>query len=218
MGIFVYCEEKSMHPIRKLIQEGEHDMLDFKQEISSAQKIAKTMVSFANHKGGRLLIGVRDNGAIAGVRSEDEKYMLETASGFYCKPEIELEIEEWDVEGKTVLEVRIPEGEHKPYSALGEDNKWWVYIRVKDKSLLASKVVVDVLRQSSDSDNRMIDYGHNEKALLSYLSKNERITIAAYCKLVNISRRRANRILVSLIRAGIIRSHTTEKIEYYTLS
>jgi len=207
-----------MHRIRTLIQQGEHDQLDFKQEISSAIKIAKTMVSFANHKGGRLLVGVRDNGAIAGVRTEDEKYMLETASAFYCKPEIAIEIKEWDIEGKTVLEVIIPNGADKPYSALSDDKKWWVYIRVKDKSLLASKVVVDVLRSSQSQRDVLIEYGHNERSLIEYLKINDRITIQGFCKLVNISRRRANRILVKLIGAGVLRSHQTEKFEHYTLT
>ncbi len=207
-----------MHPIRALIQQGEHEQLDFKQEISSAVKIAKTMVSFANHKGGRLLVGIRDNGAVAGVRTEDEKYMLETASGFYCKPEIHLEIREWELDGKLVLEAIVPNGTNKPYLALGEDKKWWAYIRVKDKSLLASKVVVDVLRRAQSNADVFIPYGHNEKSLIDYLKKNERITIQGFCKLVNISRRRANRILVKLIGAGVIRSHQTEKIEHYTLS
>ena len=36
--------------IRKMLLGGESEVLDFKQTISSAAKIAKTMVSFANHK------------------------------------------------------------------------------------------------------------------------------------------------------------------------
>ena len=78
--------------IKKYLIDGEGETLDYKQEISSAYKIAKTMVSFANHKGGVLLVGVRDNRTIAGIRSEDEKYMLDLAASFYCKPEIELEL------------------------------------------------------------------------------------------------------------------------------
>ena len=66
----------ALNHIQQLIAKGESDILDFKKTISSANKIAKTMSSFANHKGGTLLIGVNDNGTISGVRSEDEKYML----------------------------------------------------------------------------------------------------------------------------------------------
>lgn len=193
-------------------------MLDYKQEISSAHKIAKTMVSFANHKGGTLLVGVRDNRSIAGIRTEDEKYMLDLAASFYCKPEITLEILEHDIGGKIVLECIVPEGEIKPYSSKGEDGKWWVYIRNKDKSLLASKVVVDVLRRQASSDGTLIEYGKNEEMLLKYLEENERITLNEFKKKVNISRWRASKILVNLISAGVIRNHTHEKTEFYTLA
>ena len=89
--------------IRRYLKEGEGDTLDYKQEISSANKIAKTMVSFANNKGGILLIGVRDNKSIAGIRTEDEKYMLDLAASFYCKPELPLEIIEHNIGGKIIL-------------------------------------------------------------------------------------------------------------------
>lgn len=207
-----------MKDLRLLIQKGENDQLDFKQEITSASKIAKTIVSFANHKGGRLLIGVRDNKSIAGIRTEDEKYMLTLASDFYCKPEIKLVINEWELEGKVILEAIVPEGKDKPYYAKGEDGKWWVYVRVKDQSLLASKVVVDVLRRETENKDTLIQITSKEQALLDYLQKNHRITLKQYCKLINISRWRAGKILVNLISAGIIRSHNTEKIEFYTLS
>jgi predicted HTH transcriptional regulator len=48
--------------IKNLIAEGEGQELDFKYHVSSASKIARTLVAFANTDGGRLLIGVKDNG------------------------------------------------------------------------------------------------------------------------------------------------------------
>ncbi len=203
--------------IKKYLIDGEGETLDYKQEISSASKIAKTMVSFANHKGGVLLVGVRDNRSIAGIRSEDEKYMLELAASFYCKPEINLELEEYNIGGKIILECTIPEGELKPYSAKGEDGKWWVHIRNKDKSLLASKIVVDVLKRQASNKGTFIKYGKNEEALLKYLEDNERITLQQFRKMVNISKWRASKILVNLISAGVIINHTYEKPEFYTL-
>ena len=204
--------------IKKYLIQGEGETLDYKQEISSAIKIAKTMVSFANHKGGVLLVGVRDNKSIAGIKSEDEKYMLDLAASFYCKPEIQLDIIEHQINDKIIIECIVPEGEEKPYYAKGEDDKWWVYIRNKDKSLLASKIVVDVLLKQNSVKGTLIEYGKNESALLKYLEKNERITLKEFKKLVNISRWRAAKILVNLISAGVIRNHTHEKTEFYTLS
>jgi predicted HTH transcriptional regulator len=203
--------------IKKYLIDGEGESLDYKQEISSASKIAKTMVSFANLKGGVLLVGVRDNRSIAGIRSEDEKYMLELAASFYCKPEINLELEEHNIGGKIILECTVPEGEFKPYSAKGEDGKWWVHIRNKDKSLLASKIVVDVLKRQASNKGTLIKYGKNEDALLRYLEDNERITLQQFRKMVNISKWRASKIIVNLITAGVIINHTYEKPEFYTL-
>lgn len=203
--------------LRNLLENGEDDRLDYKQSISSAGKIAKTFSAFSNHKGGRLLVGVRDNRSISGIRSEDEKYMLDLAAKFHCKPPIDLEITEWQVGDKIILECKVEEAEDKPVYAKGDDGKWWAYVRVNDKSLLASKVVVDVMRRQGSDRGTMIQFTSKEKALLDYLNKNERITLQEYRKMINISKWRASKILVNLISAGVIRSHTTEKTEFYTL-
>lgn len=208
----------ALHHVLQLIAQGESEVLDFKKTISSASKIAKTMSAFANHKGGRLLVGVNDNKMISGVKSEDEKYMLDLAAHFYCKPEIDLELIEWEMGDKTIIEAIIPQGTNKPYYAKDEAGKWWAHIRVKDQSLLASKVVLDVLKRSSSGENTIIQYSHHEQSLLRYLEKNPRITVKELCKLLNISRWRAQKMLVNLVSIGVVRSHTTEKTEFFTLS
>ena len=162
--------------IKKLIFEGEGVTLDFKKTITSCEKIARTMTSFANNKGGRLLIGVADDGAIKGVKSEDEeRYMITRAAQLFAKPALEPVFEEVYVDDKLVLVVEIPESNSKPHYALAEDGKWWVYIRVKDKSVLASKIVVDVLKRSAQDEGVLIEYSTKEKALLEYLDNNDRI-------------------------------------------
>ena len=203
--------------IKKLIFEGEGVTLDFKKTITSCEKIARTMVSFANNKGGRLLIGVADDGSIKGVKSEDEeRYMITKAAQFYARPALEPVFEEVYVDDKLVLVVEIKESNTKPHYALAEDGKWWAYVRVKDKSVLASKIVVDVLKRSSDDKGVLIEYSTNEKALLEYLDKRERINVKEYCELLKLTRRNAQRILVNMVLSGVIRIHTTEKEEYYT--
>ena len=203
--------------IKKLIIEGEGVSLDFKKTITSCEKIARTMVSFANNKGGRLLIGVYDDGTIKGVKNEEEeKYMITRAAHFFARPALEPIFEEVYIDDKIVLVVDIKAGDEKPYYALAEDGKWWVYIRIKDKSVLASKIVVDVLKRSATDEGVLIEYSDKEKALLEYLQANTRINVKEYCQLLNIHRRGAQRILVNLALSGVIKIHTTEKEEYYT--
>lgn len=203
--------------IKKLIFEGEGVSLDFKKTITSCEKIARTMVSFANNKGGRLLIGVADDGTIKGVKSDDEeRYMIEKAAHRYAKPALEPRFEEVYIDHKLVLVVEIEESNLKPHYALAEDGKWWVYVRVKDKSVLASKVVVDVLKRSSETEGVLIEYSEKERSLLTYLENTNRITVKEYCTMAKITRKRAQKILVDLVLSGVIQIHTTEKEEYYT--
>jgi predicted HTH transcriptional regulator len=203
--------------IKKSIFEGEGVTLDFKKTITSCEKIARTMVSFANNRGGRLLIGVADDGTIKGVKSEDEeRYMITKAAQLYARPALEPIFEEIYVDDKLVLVVEIEQSNTKPHYSLAEDGKWWVYVRVKDKSVLASKIVVDVLKRSTNDKGVLIEYSSKEKALLEYLEKMQRISIKEYCDLLKLSRRNAQRILVNMVLSGVIRIHTSEKEEYYT--
>lgn len=68
---------------------GESENLDFKFAVNDSLKIAKSLVAFANRGGGTLLIGVKDNGSIVGVKTEEEYYMVHLAASYYCRPEIE---------------------------------------------------------------------------------------------------------------------------------
>ena len=202
------------HPIKELIESGEGLQLDFKQLIQNPRKIAKSMVSFANTHGGDLLIGVRDNGSISGIKSEDEIHMLELAASFHCKPEVPYHVEEIIIEGKTILKATIPKGKDKPYYARGEDDKWWVYVRVNDKCILASKTSVDFMH-SQDKATKL-SLGKLEQGILKFIAEREKTTLPEICKKFNLGKRRASRILVDLMKLQAIRSHTTEKAEFYT--
>lgn len=126
--------------LRKLIAGGENEHLDFKYCVSDSRKIARTLTSFANSEGGRLLIGVRDNGSIAGIRSDEEYYMVETASHLYCRPEILFTVKEHTTEGKTILEIEVRKGDKRPYQARDDNGKWLAYFRNADQNLVANRV------------------------------------------------------------------------------
>ena len=204
--------------IKTLIYQGEGEQLDFKHRISNCGKIAKTLVAFANTKGGKLLVGVADDGTVKGVKNEDEdKYMLQRAGQHHCRPAIEPHFTEHYVDDKLVLVAEIAESERKPHYALDGHGKWWVYIRSDDKSLLAGKVVVDVLRrQSNRYAGVQFSYTEKEKALLEYVHTHPRSRLHELCDHLQLSRRRTQRILVNLIMAGVIDVHSDDRTEYYT--
>lgn len=109
--------------LNRLILEGEHQKQDFKFCVNNSKKIAKFLVAFANTNGGKLLLGVKDNGIIAGVRSEGEYYIIESAAKIFSKPKISFETKQHFIDGKTVLEVTIRESKVKPHYAKNENGK-----------------------------------------------------------------------------------------------
>ena len=202
-----FCGMKRMTDtdyIHSLIAEGEHQQQDFKFEISDARKIAKTLSAFANTDGGRLLVGVKDNGKIAGVRSEEERYMVEAAARLYCTPQVDCEMQAFMVEGRCVLVVTIPESVHKPVYAKDESGRNLAYLRIADENILATPVHLRVWQQSDNPSGELMTYTGREQLLLRLLEENESLSLNKYCRMACISRRAAEHLLAKLIRYDIV--------------
>jgi len=206
------------------LQEGEGPQLEFKRKVSSPEKIARTMVAFANTKGGSIVFGVDDDKTVVGVDSEKaEVEMIRTAGTVYCEPTIDPAIDIVSYKGKDVIVATVEESSEKPLYLVGGngsgDTDSKVLIRVNDKTVAASKEVIKLMEsENPDAPPLRIAIGEPERALLEFLESNERITAKEYSDLISISSRRASRILIRLVRAGLLRLHTHEKGEFYTRS
>jgi len=203
--------------IYNLIRQGENETLDFKHSITNSVKIARSLVAFANTHGGKLLIGVKDNGTISGIQTEEEYYMVESAAHLHCNPEIRFLTETWNIKGKIILEITIPKSLDKTYFAKDHLGKWKVYIRVNDQNLLANKILLKVWKQKKRKKGTYIHYTPKEKLLLNYLSENEHITFSKFRKIAKISPYKAERILVNMIVVNLIDIVFTEEQTYYRL-
>jgi hypothetical protein len=190
--------------IRSIIREGENQQLDFKFEISDSRKIARTLVAFSNTDGGTQLIGVKDNGKIAGVRSDEEFFMVQAAAGMYCKPEVTFESKRWVVDGKTVLEIIIPKGINYPYFAKTDKETWMAYIRVKDENILATSVHLKVWNNKTHKSGILIEYSEKVKMLMEYLENEPSITISKFCRIAFLPRKAAESILADLVYLGLV--------------
>lgn len=190
--------------IYALIAEGEHQQQDFKFEISDARKIAKTLSAFSNTNGGRLLIGVKDNGRIAGVRSDEEIYMIEAAAQLYCSPQVNFEAHTVMAEGKTVLVVHIGESAMKPIYAKDENGKHLAYLRVNDENILATPVHLRVWQQEGSLKDDWMQYTEKEQMLLDLLDNESLISLNRYCRKTGITRRAAEHLMAKFIRYDIV--------------
>ena len=201
--------------IQKLIQQGEHQTQDFKYCISDSRKIARSLVAFANTDGGRLLIGVKDNGRIAGVRSDEEYYMVESAAKIYSKPPIEFTTQQHFVDGKTILEVMIEPSSEKPHFAKDDEGKWWAYFRKDDENRLANKIMIEVWKRLKSTNGILINYSNDEKILLDYLENNKSISVSKYSRIAHLSYKKAEQVIINFRTINILKDHfTNNRIDY----
>ena len=181
--------------------EGQH--LEFKFELNSARKIAATLSAFANAGGGVLMIGVKDNGAIAGIRLDEEIYVLQAAAAVYCRPEIHPQYTRHEIKGKVVLEVQIDEAHLKPVLAETEPDVWKAWVRYGASNRLASPVHLELWRMN-DASERPAVYSTREQKLLAAWQTNQWLSLNKAVKLSRLPRHIVVRTLASFVRWNIV--------------
>ncbi len=193
------------HYIQNLIEEGEHQQLDFKYQVTDAKKIARTLAAFANTNGGRLLIGVKDNGRIAGIRSDEEFYMMEAAAHVFCKPKVTFEAETWDIKGKQVLEIIIQkQSEAQPVTAPDTGGEYKAYVRHFDTNLVADEILHTVWKKRGQNQGAYIHYSGAEKKVLDALESIAGQTFGDLMKNTGLSRKVLTDILINFVLAEVI--------------
>jgi predicted HTH transcriptional regulator len=209
---------KKISYISSLILEGEHQQQDFKFGITDSRKIARSLVAFANTDGGRLLIGVKDNGVIAGVRTEEEYYMVESAAQMYSKPEIRFESKVWTENGKTVLEVWVPPSPARPHFVKEEGDKLQAYVRSRDENIQADEVMVAVWQKRKIKKGALIRYSRDEEALFTLLNQNGQVTLKEYIRAARIPHKLAIETVANLIILGLVQQVVASPESFFRIN
>jgi len=203
--------------LKDLIAAGENQHLDFKYCISDSKKIARTLCAFANSDGGRLLIGVRDNGSIAGISSEEEFYMVQTAALLFCRPEVKYTTKDHRSAGKTILEIEVSKGDERPYRAMNDEGRWLPFFRNNDQNLVADRVMLEVWRKESKSGGVTIRFGKPENILMEYLKTNGSISLSGFRRIAGLPRRKCEAIISGLVHIKVLKMRVSEKEFRYEL-
>ena len=206
-------------PIKDLVRSGETNRIEFKKTLPQPEKFAKALVSFANTRGGTILVGVQDDKRFVGISDfEEEKYVLEKTATFFCVPEVFFEVSEEMLDGISIMVIEVPESETKPHYALDSKGEKLLYVRSGNQCILASPLVARSLNM--EKEGREILEGKplskNEDLLFKYLESKKRITLKDYAKLINVSKRRASKILIGLTLSGRLFMHDFEKTIYFS--
>lgn len=196
---------KGRHYIASLIEQGEHEQQDFKYVISDARKIARSISAFANNGGGRLLIGVKDNGTVAGVRNEEDVYVVEAAAEIYCRPAVEVDFTAFKVDpGVVVIRASIAAASHRPIFVAEDGGELRAYFRVKDENIVASAEMVEAWRLQSLEGGSTLDFGDNHRRLLDMINDRGPVTLHDFVLASHLPTSVATHVAASLIATGAL--------------
>jgi predicted HTH transcriptional regulator len=162
-----------------------------------------------------LLVGVKDNGRISGIRSDEEFYMIESAASVYCNPEVQFTSRIHMVEGKNVLEIYIPPSEIKPVYARDDKNRWMAYIRVADESMLAGIVQLRIWTRDREkggdhAGEDLLEFTRKEQILLSTLELTPGATLSKLRQDTGFNRNELVDLMTKLVRFDVVEMEAKE--------
>lgn len=194
-----------MSYVLKLIDQGEHQQQDFKTCIEDSRKIAKTLAAFANSQGGRLLIGVKDNGKVSGVNADEEYHMIEAASEMFCKPAVPFSSQVWKVEYRTVLEINVEPSDKKPHYSKDEKGRWSAYFRVDDENIKANGVLTKIWEHKATDQPSDFQYTTLEEKLFQYLRRRGAVGFKTASRITRLNAKGTEDLLAQLVVWRILR-------------
>ena len=126
--------------LQQIIKNGENSGIEFKRDDVRPEQLAKEVVALANLQGGRILLGVENDGTVSGIQRKDlQAWVLDTVFGRYVHPAIVPFYEEiqWEP-GTRVAVISFPQGVSKPY-VLRHNDREDIYVRVGSLSRIATR-------------------------------------------------------------------------------
>ncbi len=182
--------------------------MEFKRKAADPVKIMREVVAFANKSGGRLLIGIADDGTIAGLEHpDDEAYVLQNAIAAHCRPGVGYEMARIKLNlKKEVLVFDIFESPVKPVYLIYnlKRGSGRAYIRAGDKSVQASREVRKILKARQATEGRAFAYGENERALIRLISQTGSTSLKAFMQAAALPEETASDVLVSLAVSNVL--------------
>ena len=198
----------TLNELKQLCKQGEGQYLEFKQFASEPDQIVEEISGFLNSKGGQLLIGVKDDHTISGLKfpEDDLSFILDYIRN-KIKPKFTVEHEIIPVSSKkAVIILRVPEGPLKPYTVLNTDPRAnRVYYRIADECVRASRELKAILRYKKLKKGLTIQYSEIEAAVLKMVENKERTTKGELVENLPFSSRTISDCLVRLVSWKVLK-------------
>lgn len=214
----------TLRELEQLVALGEGISLEFKRRVPRPERIAKEIVALANTNGGRIVLGVSDDGSIEGFEHiAEQQFLLREATEAHCSPPVEYETTRVVIgDQRDVIVVTVPESTSKPHVVVADPpsdtGEGPAYVRVEERSVEASDDTVHQMRNQKADEGVTFEFGETESLLMRYLDDYGRITVPQFAKVADITPEQASQTLLRLERADLLHLHSSEDGDYFTLN
>lgn len=213
-------DEQRFRQLKAQVSLGEGLHLEFKKNASNPQQVVRELIAFANTKGGTLLIGVSDQGAIPGVKHPDEElYPVIKLLKNKCRPFLKYKQEIIVTpKEKFVISLTVQSSKRKPHAFFETRNQKHVYFRIADKTIRGSKELEQITFLKSRKRAVTIAYSEYEDQLMKYLNIHTSISLTGFAQLTGLSQQQASTRLVKLVAGNVLNIIPKENEDQYVVA
>jgi len=221
---------------RLLAAAREDHTVELKRALPQGRRHLRTLSAFANGVGGTLIVGVTDAGRVVGVHEARRVAQnLRDELRKQVQPPLPAEVSVVTVPPATpatpvaparrhapaepappmVVVVRVRPGKEGPYAVRLPGAGWHAYVRERDQTVplpaRAAETVAAPERDRLPDDRLAAD-------ALAWLARSRTATAAELAQALNLSSRRATRLLTGFVRAGLAVAHEEPRVKRYALT
>lgn len=203
--------------LEMILKEGEGYKIEFKEGFNN---LDKEIVAFANSSGGRIFLGVTDEGKIKGIGISNELKSRIQDIANNCRPKIKISIDIFE----KIFIINVREGDDKPYECsagfykrIGSNSQKMTrdeileFFKSEGKIRFDELIVPEFSFPKDFDENRLLKFlelavvlTERQERAIEYLRENVFITTRVYASLVDVSERQARYDLNDLVEKNLI--------------
>ena len=147
---------------------------------------------------------VKDNGAVSGVRVDEELHMVEAAAEMYCRPAISFRSQVWKADIRSVLEVVVEPSRQRPHRCEVEEGQWEAYLRLEDENIRVNAVLARCWDHGFRADRPAFEYDRHVGRLFKAWRKGKLLGFRQVARTVRRPNRGVEELLALLVGWGIV--------------
>lgn len=211
----------SEHDVISCMLRGEGTRLEFKRRLPREERTARTLVAFANTRGGLLLVGITDRGRVHGVHHPESicDALLRIAREL-VEPELALELQVLAVRGPAIVACSVPWSRERPHALLQPGGERLFLVRVGASNRPAEGPTLRALGHAGRSTRALLPLERSALEWVALQSRGARqpggtASVARFARALNVGEGRARRAFVRLEMLGLLVGHGAGRARIY---